>query len=57
MTPKVFRTLIALVLEADHHSLRRGKLQWPRGARRSFFFKAQNFRWTDHFRATTEKKI
>lgn len=56
MTPKAFFTLIAPVLEADHHSLRRGMLEWSSGAMQSFSFKGQNFPCTDHFSATTGKK-
>lgn len=56
MIPKVFLTLVAPVLEADHCFLRRGVLERPSCAIRSFSFKGQNFPWTDYVRATTGKK-
>lgn len=44
---KASLTVFPLVLDVDHHSLRRGILQWPTEAVRSFSFKGQNFARTD----------
>lgn len=44
---KASLTIFPLVLKVDHHSLRRGILQWPTEAERSFSFKGRIFARAD----------